>query len=40
MKIGLKHGPRKWPKYKPQIKPTLLCTMFIKLDKNGRVDYN
>ena len=40
MKIGPKHGPRKWPKYKSKIKPILLYTMVIKLEKNGRADNN
>jgi len=38
MKIGLKHGPRKCPKYKPKIKHILFCIMFIELDKNGRAE--
>jgi len=28
-----KNGPRQWLKYKPKINPTLLCTIFIKLNK-------
>ena len=38
MKIGPKHGPKKWLKYKPKIKPIVLWVMFVKLDKNERAD--